>query len=163
MLIVVTSLLLALVAGCGGGGNGAGNSSSSAAEGSTVASKTWTGSKQAFIEKADAICSKGGARIYEQVVKALYPGGIDGANPGQMKQAVETILAPGLEAEIRKIRALGYPSGEEEEVEAIFTAVEEQLERARSEPTVFLKEGDPFRDPAKLGEAYGFAICGGVA
>ncbi|HEX6687819.1 MAG TPA: hypothetical protein VF085_04050 [Solirubrobacterales bacterium] len=156
MLIAIVSLLLALVAGCGGGGDGSSSS--------TTVSKTWTGSKQAFVKKADAICSKNAKLIFQGVVKALYPAGINGANDSEKKEAVEKALVPGINTEIREIRALGFPSGQEDEVEAVLSSLEEELERAQSEPTEFLLgQSSPFVDSKQAAEEYGFTACGSVA
>ena len=53
--IAIGFLLLALLAGCGGGGDSSSSSNeASGGEGATTVTKTWKGSKQAFIKKAVA-------------------------------------------------------------------------------------------------------------
>ena len=72
----------------------------------------------------------------------------------------EAILSP-VRNEIDELAALGAPSGEEEQVEAIVDALEKALEEAEADPAA-LSSGNaknPFAAAGKLAEQYGFDDC----
>src|ERR1700741_4109911 len=88
--------------GCGGG--------------STVPTSSL--SKEAFVKKADAICTKGrermekGFAIYlrknkKSIIALRHPSKAD------YEGLIGGVLIPNLEREIKEIRALGAPSGDE--------------------------------------------------
>jgi hypothetical protein len=63
--------------------------------------------------------------------------------------------------QIDEIRALGIPSGDEQEVEAIFAAAEEALKETEEDPSVFGQGGvGPFAKANKLSREYGLTVCG---
>ena len=69
---------------------------------------------------------------------------------------------PALEAEVRAIRALGAPAGDEAQVEAIVAATEEGIEQMRADPVAVIDRGPPaaFRRAGRLARAYGSQECG---
>ena len=52
------------------------------------------------------------------------------------------------------------PAGEGEEVEAILSAIQAVVDRARAEPEAVLSQGQPFAKAEGLANAYGFSGCG---
>jgi hypothetical protein len=149
---VVTVLVLA---GCGGGGE-AGDSSIAA--GSL--------SKATFIKKADAICTKGNARLQKgfaaylrknkkSIVTLRHPSKAD------YEGLIGGVLVPNLEWEIEEIRALGAPSGDEAKIEEIFTALEEGIEVAENDPEAVKHSSEAiFGVGSRLAKEYGLVVCG---
>jgi hypothetical protein len=71
------------------------------------------------------------------------------------------VVIPALEAEVRAIRALGAPAGDERRVEAILAATERGIEQIRADPVGVLDGPPPaLREAGRLARAYGSAECG---
>jgi hypothetical protein len=143
-----------VVAGCGGGGGGD----------PTVT--TGSLSKEAFVKKADAICTKGNARLQKgfalylrknkkSIIALRHPSKAD------YDGLIGGVLVPNLEREIKEIRALGAPAGDEERIEAIFTAWEEGIEVAENDPNAVRHSSEAiFGIGSRLAKEYGLEVCG---
>jgi hypothetical protein len=154
-VIALAAAALALIApGCGSGGD----SSSSIATG--------TLSKEAFIKKADAICAKGseamqkGFSVYlrknkKSIIALRHPSKAD------YQGLIVGVLVPNLEKEIKEIRALGAPSGDEERIEGFLTALEEGIEVAENDPKAVTHSSEAiFGVGSRLAKEYGLEVCG---
>jgi hypothetical protein len=154
MALLAALATLALVAGCGGGSDS--NSSTEA----TAASPT----KAEFLKQGNAICAKGNKEIGEGFEEFGKEHGFSKqSKPTQpeLEEAAEEILIPKIRQELDGIRALGAPSGEEAEVEAILAAAEEGLEKGEEDPGAMIEEGEgPFAKANKLSREYGLVKCG---
>jgi hypothetical protein len=137
--------------GCGGSGD---------------SSSTSSISKEEFIAKADAVCKKGSERMEGELFKFLRKNRATGA---LMKPSVEdnekfiiAVLIPNLKREIKEIKALGAPEGDDDRVDAIISALEEGLETAEDEPeTVAAGTSDiVFGIASRLAGEYGLEACG---
>ena len=85
--------------------------------------------KVRFLREADRICASTNARI-EAAGDDLI-GGRSDAPPAEVKRVVLGVAIPALEAEVRAIRALGAPAGDEREVEAIVAATRDGMTATR--------------------------------
>jgi maltose-binding protein MalE len=159
-LIVPLFAVLAIgvvAAGCG---------SSDDSTGSTEGGETSTASitKAELIKKGDAICTAGNEAIEEQAEEFAEENGIDIEKPTteQQEEVVAEVVAPEIKVQAEEISALGAPSGEEEEVEAIVDAVESAAGEAEEDPSVLVEgEGNgPFTEANELATDYGFKVCG---
>jgi hypothetical protein len=152
-LLVLFAGVLALgllVAGCGSSGD------------STDSTASIT--KAELISKGDAICEAGNEAIEEEGEEFAEENGIDTekATTAQQEEVVSEVVAPGISEQAEELGALGAPSGEEEEVEAIVSAVETAAGEAEEEPSL-LVEGEgagPFAEANELATNYGFKVCG---
>jgi hypothetical protein len=111
-------------------------------------------SKTEWIAKADAICHQGDQQIEQQARQTF---GNQRPTAAQVQQfATETAL-PNTQSEIDKIRALGAPSGEEDQVNKILDTVQADIDEAKS-------QGDfsnaTFADANTLAKQYGLKVCG---
>jgi hypothetical protein len=149
VLAVVAATLF--VAGCGG---------------SDSSTSTSTLSKEAFIKKADAICKKGsqelqrGFAVYlrknnKSILALRHPSKAD------YEGLIGGVLVPNLEREIKAIRALGAPSGDEDRIEEILTAFEEGIEIAETDPKAVNHSSEAiFGIGSRLAKEYGLEVCG---
>jgi hypothetical protein len=142
-----------VLAGCGGGGGGA------------ETTETTSGlTKAEFVKKGNAICARTEKEIAAGVEKFTREHSVLKTKPPSEKQIAELaeeVLVPKVRRQIDEIRALGIPSGDEEEVEAIFAAAEEALKETEANPSVFGKGGvGPFAKTNELAREYGLTVCG---
>lgn len=150
-VVVAVAALAMIVAACGGGSDSTETASSI--------------SKAEFVKKGNAICAKGEKEVEDGVEKFAEKNNLSERNPASSKQVeelAEKILVPAVRKQLNELRALGIPSGDEEEVEAIFAAVEEALKETEEDPSVFGQEGGvgPFAKANKLSREYGLTVCG---
>ncbi len=147
-------MLLAMAAGAGCGGSGA------EAGGAPAIGKA------EFVAKATRICKQNRKRFLTAALRAEQRAHLRTAADRARFEAenVERRLAPRLDTEIREIRALGAPSGDEGKVEAILSALQEVADFAAEDPKGFyeaqFKFHHPYRKVFKLADEYGIPACG---
>lgn len=150
-LIAAVLAAAMLVAGCGGGDD-------SSSSGSI--------SKEEFITKADAICKASSKRMEKELFLFLREnrpsGSLRKPSVAQNEKFIVTVLAPNLEREIKELKALGVPEGDEEKVNAMLSALEEGLETAENETaTVAAGTSDMvFGIASRIAAEYGLEACG---
>jgi hypothetical protein len=116
--------------------------------------------KKVFLRKADAIC----AETYDQM-RSGYLAFVKGkANPfsgdREIREFADTVLIPTKRQEVQRLRALGAPSGEGDQVEAIIDAYEEGIERAEEDPRAAVSSATGvFTEATELAEGYGLEDC----
>jgi hypothetical protein len=136
--------LVAAFSGCGGGG------------------ETGTLSKAAFLKRASVICVQGTKELNRLDVEAWKKYGSDLSSPSTAElNKVALALLPARERELRRLRALGLPKGDEEYVEEMFAAWERGIEVGRKDPPLLQgAAGDfAFAKSYKMGIAYGLDKC----
>ena len=115
--------------------------------------------KVEFLREADRICHSTEVRIEaaaDDLVTA--PGDPD---PSEVERVALSLVVPALETEVRAIRALGVPDGDERPVEAILAATEEGIAAIEAHPRDLLNGvPQPLRRAQQLAEAYGSQQCG---
>jgi hypothetical protein len=150
-LIAAVVAAAMLVAGCGGGDDSSSSSSIS---------------KEEFIAKADAICKKSNEQMEAEIFKYLRQNRVKGSlrkpSVEDNEKFIVAVLIPNLEREIKELKALGVPSGDEEKIDAMISALEEGLETAKNEPeTVAAGSSDiVFGIASRLAGEYGLETCG---
>jgi hypothetical protein len=145
---MLSALTLAL-GGCGGSGAGAESTSAL--------------TKAEFLKKGNAICARGGEEInkaYERFSREHVAGGRTPSEALLDKAAAEIVL-PVRKREVRLLRALGAPSGQEEHIDAMLTAWEEGIERGEEVPNSLRKAGPEyaFYKSYSMGIDYGLTKC----
>jgi len=137
----------ALVAGCGGGDD----DGDASAAGSTI-------TKAEFVKGAAAVCAASGKRFTAGIEK-LLASKEKKSGQSREEELVFGTLIPTLEAQQRKISALGAPSGDEEQVEAILDGIQRMIDHLEADPTKYSEETDPYKFVEKPAKAYGVEAC----
>jgi hypothetical protein len=167
-VLVFSFALLVFVAGCGGGGSSTDGTSASRSSESG-------GTKAAFIEEADAICTdyqtevapiKAELETLEDVAEPESP-----ANLSRIGGLLNEALAQA-EVELESIRELGVPANDEPTLKEMLDTAEEGNGLA-AEGATALEEGDTQHfgtlvaegealnaRATKLAESYGLKVCG---
>jgi hypothetical protein len=143
----IAALLVAAAALIGGCGDDEEGESGGASDSGSL-------TKAEYLEQGNAICAK-----YNKQLDQLFPQ-IPGA-PGSASfdSFTEQQIIPILETQIESVEALPAPEGDEEEVDAIFTAANEGLETVKDDPSALA--GDAFNEANQLANEYGLTECGG--
>lgn len=112
-------------------------------------------SKADYIEQGNAICDKGNAEL-AAAAKEI------GSNPSkaQIESYATDTLIPNLEDQAAALRALGAPEGDQETVDAIYTALDDGIAATKDDPSVVVSD-DPFSKANDLAAAYGLSACAG--
>jgi hypothetical protein len=110
--------------------------------------------KQEWITQADQICIEGDKDIGQQAGQFF-----DGKpTPAESTQFSHEAVLPSIQAQVARIRELGAPEGDEDQVEAMLDAVEEGLAKAETDSSA-LQEG-ALDEGTALVQAYGAKACG---
>jgi hypothetical protein len=129
----------AIAAGCG-----------SSSDDSSTSSLT----KAEFIAKADAICQQGNQEV-EAAAKQQF--GNQQPSADQVKQFVTETAIPNTQSQIDKIKALGAPSGDEDQIGHLLDTVQADIDKAKASGDI---ENSTFADGNALAKQYGLKVCG---
>jgi hypothetical protein len=179
--IVVISIAVlsaaSLAIGCGDEGNGggsAGQEASGADSANSDSAPTDSGStssdlgqettevkpiaKAKFTQQANEICQATVKKILNGALPVVGKAEKESKAAGEAAETkvVSTIMAPALQEEAEEIRALGTPPGEEQQIEAILTAIQKLAEIGEQNPE---KIAQSFASPSNLAERYGLSAC----
>jgi hypothetical protein len=110
-----------------------------------------------FITQADEICATS-TDEFDAALEELGAGG----QPSDEEAAtfISETLVPNAKDQAAQIDALAAPEGDEEEVDAIVTALNDAVAEGESDPeAVIASEDDPFDEFETLAEDYGLTEC----
>lgn len=157
-LLIVALAIAAMASGCGGGGGDSGSSG----DGDSDATATSI-SKAEFIKEADAICTKGGERAQSEFAafakESRIPEGGE-LSSAQWEEAGLKVLVPELEQQAEEVRQLGFPAGDEAQIEAFLDGVGKAIEGIEENPKLAKDPSKLLADAHKAIEGYGFKVCG---
>jgi ABC-type lipoprotein release transport system permease subunit len=131
----------AIAAGCG---------SSDDNSDSTTTSLT----KAAWIAQADAICQQGNQQINQAAHQAF---GSQKPTAADVQQFATGTALPNTQSQVDKIKALGAPSGDEDQVNKLLDTVQADIDKAKSQGDI---ENSTFTDGNALARQYGLKVCG---
>ncbi len=151
-LVPMAALIVGVcVAGCGSG-------SSSTTTTTTAAAIA----KAEFVKQGNAICAKGDKAQQAALNAYAKKHGINNnqaPTQAQQTEIVNTVFAPNIQTQIDAVKALGAPSGEEQQVSAALAASQQTLDKAKSDPALFFGKTDPFAAAGKQLHALGLTQC----
>jgi hypothetical protein len=119
--------------------------------------------KAQFLKQANAICARGTDEMGQGDAAFWKAHGGSKPNPSQalVNELQLTAILPVRKEELRRIRALGLPRGDEERVEKILLAWEEGVQKGEDKPRS-LDVGGPefaFYKAYTMGLEYGLEKC----
>lgn len=136
------------VAGCG---------SSSSTTTDTTAAIT----KAEFIAKGNAVCVKGEKAQNAEINAYIKQHGLENKKPSKAQEAelVETVLVPNVQSQIDGVKALGAPSGEEQQVNSAVELSQQTLEKIEANPELAFGKENVFAAAGKQLHALGLKEC----
>lgn len=105
--------------------------------------------QQQFVEQGNAICAAGSAEIEDA----------DRSLAGSSTEFFLDTVAPNIRQQVEAMRALGFPAGDEETLEAIFDDTEQVLAEIESDPARVGRPPNPFADLNERMADYGLTTC----
>jgi len=118
--------------------------------------------KKQFLAKAAPICALGAKeaqRADDAAWNRYQPDHI--TEDEAVLNKISLALVPAREEAVRRLRALGLPKGDEQQVDEILTAAEEGFEEGRNDPPL-LREGTKefgLVRASEMGSKYGLEGC----
>lgn len=112
-------------------------------------------SKTEFLAQGNQICADGN-KADNAASKAAFSGGKPSEE--ELSTYVTDSLVPSIQSQIDAIRALGIPTGDEDQVNAFLDSAQANLDTVKADPTV-ITSGDTFAETRKLGAEYGLTEC----
>lgn len=137
------------VAGCGSSSN------------STSTETTAAISKAEFVAKGNAVCVKGEKAQESEINAYVKKHGLENKKPSKAQEAelVETVLVPNIQSQIDGVKALGAPSGEEQQVSSALELSQQTLEKIEANPELAFGNKDNFAAAGKQLHALGLKEC----
>ena len=117
--------------------------------------------KAEFTKQAEAACKKNEEALQKDF-QAFVKKHSNVTEPTEADYAelVGDVFVGNIEAEMKELRAIEIPSGDEKQVEALLDAREESLKKAEAEPEeAITKSENVFGKASKLAKAYGLEAC----
>lgn len=115
--------------------------------------------KAEFLHEGNAICRATIQTLTEEGRETFSEAELKGTNAAGVPFVLGTYV-PEFRAEVRKLRALGAPSGDEARVGAILKAIEGLIEEAQDEPRRIVHETvNRYEKPQALAKRYGLDEC----
>lgn len=149
---IAGTALLVIVGICVGGCGGSS---------STTTNTTAGISKADFVAKGNAICVKGEQQQEAETEAFVKKHHLENKKPTEAEQAemVNTIFVPNIQSQIDAVKALGAPSGQEQQVESAIEISQQTLDKAKADPSLFFGDENLFAAAGKQLHALGLAAC----
>ncbi|MFA4928386.1 MAG: hypothetical protein WC558_07710 [Patulibacter sp.] len=118
--------------------------------------------KAEYIAKADAICKTEGEKSQKAATDAVVALGTEDPTPEQLQVIATSTIIPGLEKQVGDLKALDKPKDDEEEIDAIYAALDTAINAGKEDPSTLTGAAgaNPFDDANKKAVAYGLKECG---
>ena len=157
-LLVACMAIVMIVGGCGGSDD---SSDSTAGTDSTAGAEL---TKAQFLKQGNAVCADTNEEIQEGFQEFLKENSIsenERLTTAELSEVAEDIVAPIVGRQIKELRELGAPAGEEGQVEKILAAAEEGIQKSEEDPSSLLAgEGESaFGKANRLAQEYGLKTC----
>lgn len=128
---------------------------------STSTETTATITKAEFVAKGNAVCVKGEKAQEAEINAYVKKHGLEKQKPTKAQNAeiVETILVPNVQSQIDGVKALGAPSGEEQQVDSALELSQQTLEKVEADPELAFGKENVFAAAGKQLHALGLKEC----
>ncbi len=148
LVLLATLIVGVCVAGCG-------------SSNSTSTETTAAISKAEFVAKGNAVCVKGEKAQEAEINAYVKKNGLENKKPSKAQEAelVETVLVPNIQSQINGVKALGAPSGEEQQVSSALELSQQTLEKIEANPELAFGKNDTFAAAGKQLHALGLKQC----
>ncbi len=151
MAAALSAVVAIWASGCGGGSS------------DTVEIQTGALSKAEFIEKADAVCTKGQERGGRELSSYMSKNHITLTGPLPSAVAAGlfgSVIEPTYQQEIAEISELGAPGKDAKQVAAMLEAIKAGLAKGQRDPADALSRNELVPGAGELARAYGLKACG---
>jgi hypothetical protein len=152
VLLAFAALACFVLAGCGSGSST--NTSSPSANAPT---------KAQFVAQADAMCEKTSERLNAQylVFQKEHKGLEHHLSTSERVEVAKGIGRERLESQLKSLKSMEAPVGEEAKVKAILATLEHALTAGEGNPLALLVlYKGPLQKFQESSQAYGFKVCG---
>jgi hypothetical protein len=139
--------------------SGCGDDESSGSEGSLPTSSL---SNEEYLQQANAICRNKKKGYSQEIMVFLQdPSNNSGTELSVHLDGVKTVILPINEAQLKSLRELGAPEGDEAEVEAALNAQQSAIDKMRATDRIqsFEQGVNVFADATEMLESYGLKDC----
>jgi hypothetical protein len=128
---------------------------------STTSETTAAITKAEFVAKGNAICVKGEKAQEAEINAYVKKNGLENKKPSKAQEAelVETVLVPNVQSQIDGVKALGAPSGEEQQVNSALELSQQALEKVEANPELAFGKENVFAAAGKQLHALGLKKC----
>lgn len=119
--------------------------------------------KAEFVKKANAICAQANQELAEIAEKFTQEKNLSEKNRPTDAQVTElaTRSLPPIKRQVEELRALGVPTGDEQQVDEFLSAAEEAVEKGEQDPAaLYGANGGAFAKANRLATDYGLDKCG---
>jgi hypothetical protein len=145
--ILVAGTLVLAASGCGGGS--ADNTSTAAGTTVTTSSR----SHAEFAKLANGICKRARVHLIFEMGEYLKRHEGEGKKKLTVQDAFRVVAIPKFPRQIEEIRSLGAPKGDEQQIEAFLSAMQQTVD---APPNLTVKE---LRREGRLARAFGLVDC----
>lgn len=119
-------------------------------------------SKAQYVKQADEICTRRSEFFLESINAYMKKHASDSSQSEAelTADAVRAVMLPKMQVENDEVRSLGAPAGEESQVEAYLSAMQETIDSLEKRQRVTLGQVSiAFEGPEKMAAEYGFESC----
>jgi hypothetical protein len=130
--------------------------------GSSSTTTTAAISKAEFVAKGNASCVANQKKQQaEFTAYAKKHGFSEKTEPtkAQQTELVDAVFVPNVQTQINYIKALGAPSGEEQQVTAALETAQTELTKVKANPELIFSKQDPFKATGEKLHALGLTQC----
>jgi hypothetical protein len=116
--------------------------------------------KADYLAQAKAVCQEGQAALSaaSNAKLAKVPAGQKLAQP-EVEEFVRTTVVPTIRDQVKRLRALPPPKGEQAHLDEIYTALEQSIAELEQSPAKLRDGSNVFAAADALAQKYGISVC----
>ena len=117
-------------------------------------------SKDEYLKRAQEVCKQGSTELEKASVSAfpeLKPG--EKPTDDQIATFVRKTVVPEIRKQVKELRQLPPPEGAKKEVDDIYDALDQGLDKLDKDPKLLLSGTNVFAKADELGRKYDIRVC----